>query len=174
MTGTITLNRVAALAAIAKRWPKGNLGRTALVKCAYFLQTLKKVPLNYHFRLYSYGPFDSNVLDDLDVAESLGAVKVSTTLYIGGYSYDIQPNDEEGNENEFEVQYSEQLNWLVDNFGKCSASQLELDSTIVFVNRDGLTDESLIKRVREVKPHFSITQIEQRVEALKNDKLLSV
>jgi hypothetical protein len=44
------------------------------MKCLYFLQTVRRVPLRYHFGLYTYGPFDSDVLIDL----SLGTVKVGS------------------------------------------------------------------------------------------------
>jgi uncharacterized protein YwgA len=42
-----------------------KLGRTALMKLAFLLQTVRGVPLGYHFRLYTYGPYDGDVLDDL-------------------------------------------------------------------------------------------------------------
>ena len=64
--------RIATLVAIAERRP--GLGRTALMKICYLLQTLGDVPLGYHFTLYSYGPFDSDVLADLASAEVLGGV----------------------------------------------------------------------------------------------------
>jgi hypothetical protein len=48
------------------------LGRTGLMKCLFFLKILENVPLPYNFRLYTYGPFDSHVLEDLQYAESLG------------------------------------------------------------------------------------------------------
>jgi len=35
------------------------------MKLLYFLQEWKGVRLNYDFRLYTYGPFESEVLSDL-------------------------------------------------------------------------------------------------------------
>ena len=35
------------------------------MKCLNFFQTVRRVPLRYHFGLYTYGPLDSDVLSDL-------------------------------------------------------------------------------------------------------------
>ena len=67
----------------------GKLGRTAIMKLAYFLQTLKGVPLDYDFRLYTYGPFDSDVLSDVGQLESLGALKSELIYFPSGYGYEF-------------------------------------------------------------------------------------
>src|SRR5438477_5059079 len=81
--------RLAVITELASRAPNGHIGRTALMKFSYFLQTVRGVPLGYRFTLYSYGPFDSNVLSDLSTTENLGAVQSSLTYYPGGYGYQI-------------------------------------------------------------------------------------
>ena len=60
------------------------------MKCLFFLKVLKNVPLPYSFRLYTYGPFDSDVLDDLRYAEALGAVESTLVAYPGGRGYEYQ------------------------------------------------------------------------------------
>ena len=45
--------RLAVLATLVKRAPQLP-GRTAMMKFAYLLQTLRDVPLGYRFRLYTY------------------------------------------------------------------------------------------------------------------------
>ena len=67
-------DRLATIAYLCTRAPGEGIGRTAVMKLCYFLQTLKGVPLGYRFTLYSYGPFDSDVLSDLGTAESRKAV----------------------------------------------------------------------------------------------------
>jgi hypothetical protein len=79
----IESNRIAVITRLAERSP--GLGRTALMKYCYFVQTLRRVPLGYSFSLYSYGPFDSDVLADLDVTESMGGVKTEVVYHTGGY-----------------------------------------------------------------------------------------
>src|ERR1700674_384358 len=59
-------NRLAVLTRLVKRSPMKDLGRTAIMKLAYFLTIVRDVPLGYRFTLYSYGPSDSSVLQDVD------------------------------------------------------------------------------------------------------------
>jgi hypothetical protein len=54
------------------------------MKFCYFLQTVRQVPLGYRFTLYSYGPFDADVLSDLGTAENLQGVKASVVQYTEG------------------------------------------------------------------------------------------
>src|SRR4051812_6181217 len=82
--------RLAVITALTERAQSKPLGRTALMKLCYFLQTLGNVPLGYHFTLYSYGPFDSDVLADLQTAESVGLVSSDLVTYSGGYGYEIR------------------------------------------------------------------------------------
>ena len=69
-------NRLGLICSLVEK-SKGKAGRTALMKFAYLLKALKCVPLDYRFTLYTYGPFDSDLLDDLSYAEALEAVQSS-------------------------------------------------------------------------------------------------
>ena len=134
------------------------------MKLCYFLQVLKGVPLGYRFTLYSYGPFDSNLLSDLGTAESRGAVHSTVVYYPGGYGYNIQKAARgdaalaEGAE--FLDKYRAALDWTLAEFGSLGSANLELQSTIVFVDREAsrnseaLTLPELARRVGDVKPHF--------------------
>src|ERR1035441_6613129 len=112
--------RLAVITDLCSRAPGGSFGRTALMKLCYFLQVLKGVPLGYRFTLYSYGPFDSNVLSDLGTAESLGALKSSIEYYSGGYGYRIQ-KAELGDmvlrrSADFLEKYRADLDWVISEF----------------------------------------------------------
>ena len=52
------------LARLVLKAPGRRLGRTQLMKLCYFLQEIEQVPIRYDFRLFNYGPFDSEVLYD--------------------------------------------------------------------------------------------------------------
>ena len=78
--------RLGILAELARQ---ARLGRTALMKILFFLQESRGVPLNYQFSLYSYGPFDSDVLSDISSAERLNVLKSTTIYYPSGIGYDI-------------------------------------------------------------------------------------
>ena len=113
--------RIAVITRLAEK-SSGSLGRTALMKFCYFLQTLRDVPLGYHFTLYSYGPFDSDVLADLDMAEALGTVQSTVVPYSGGYGYEIKPTDQSQATvrlaADFLGKHQEDIDWVV-----CSAPQ---------------------------------------------------
>jgi hypothetical protein len=83
--------RIDFIHTIASKLRGADLGRTPLMKLAYFAQELHGVPLGYHFSLYSYGPFDSSVLSDLDIAKAMTAVDVSIVHHALGYGYRITP-----------------------------------------------------------------------------------
>ena len=155
-----TLRR-AVLTALVKRAPKSP-GRTALMKFAYLLQAVRGVPLGYRFRLYNYGPYDEQVLADAREATTAGLLKSQLVTYPHGYGYEFSLGDADQPENEFTgdvlARYSNDIDWVISNFGSDSASRLELVSTLVFALCDKnrkLERSELIDKVHEIKPHFS-------------------
>lgn len=172
--------RIALIGVMCKEAPKGALNRTAVMKCAYFLQTLRAVPLGYNFTLYSYGPYDKDVLDDLDYAERLGIVQSERVEYPGGYGYRIQASSrlESAREcsSEFLSTCEESIRWVLDQFGTMRSADLELASTVVYADRESprhsQTLRELARRVREVKPHFTKEQVLARARCLQQKNLL--
>jgi uncharacterized protein YwgA len=172
--------RLATLVALAEKKPR--LGRTAVMKLCYFLQTLRKVPLGYRFTLYSYGPFDAGVLSDLSTAEALGGIESKTVLYSGGYGYEISPAGRRRSVKSlgsgFIKKHGSDLQWVVEQFGNFGSADLELLSTIVYVDRESAqakarrTPEELAERVHEVKPHFTKPYVRQKVAHLQELKML--
>ena len=84
--------RTAVLTALVKRAPKSP-GRTALMKFAYLLQTVRGVPLGYRFRLHNYGPYDEEVLVDAREATTAGLLKSQLVMYSSGYGYEFSVGD---------------------------------------------------------------------------------
>ena len=173
--------RLAIIPALVESSPRKQIGRTALMKSMYFLQILRQVPLGYRFSLYSYGPFDSTVLADLSIAESLGAVESKTVLYPGGYGYDISLGDKsrwlKRRAEQFVGKYVKDVRWVMQKFGNLNSAQLELVSTIIYVDREAtgskkLTLQNLARQVHEIKPHFTESEIIRFAETLRKDRLL--
>lgn len=172
----------AVIARLAQQNPKGWVGRTALMKYCYFLQVLRDVPLGYRFSLYSYGPFDSAVLSDLGNCEALGIVKESAMLYNVGYGYQVRNviSDEEISRlgGAFLKDHQEAIDWVLGEFGSLAAGELELSSTIVYIDqeasdtREHLAPAELTRRVRDVKPHFTETQVTNVAKSLIDRGLL--
>ncbi len=169
--------RLGVFAELADAAP-GPFGRTALMKLCYFLQTLKGVPLGYDFTLYSYGPFDSEVLSDLQTAEALSILESSLTHFSGGYSYQITASENAGQAIRHAQQhvsaYKAKIDWVAATFASRSASELELLSTIVFVDRhDSITDkQQMTKLVKAIKPQFGEPEILRKIDWLKKESLL--
>lgn len=169
------LDKVGLIAALVSRAPK-RPGRTALMKWLYFLKVLRKVPLPYAFGLYTYGPYDSDVLDDLRYAETLGAVESTLVAYPGGrgYEYLHRPRAEEieRHAGKFLAQHEDDIDWVLTHFGNRSAVDLEMCSTIVYVDRSLAAREmsigfaDLAKRVNAIKPHLALEPIEKEARAL--------
>lgn len=172
--------RVATLVAIVQG--RTGLGRTALMKLCYFLQTLRGVPLGYDFTLYSYGPFDSTVLSDLATAESLGGVISRIVQYSSGYGYEIEPTGRSrtvvGLAPGFVEKYRDEIDWVVTVFGDLRRAELEVLSTIVYVDRayadagESLAEEDLVRRVRDIKPNYSEIFVTENVRKLIGMELL--
>jgi uncharacterized protein YwgA len=157
----------------------GKLGRTAIMKLAYFLQTLKRVPLDYDFRLYTYGPFDSDVLNDVGQLESLGALKAELVYFPSGYGYEFSSGskmhkvrkltEDEGQK------YQAELTWVLGEFGGKTAGELEVFSTIIFADQEAaeqrkpISQTDLARTVKEIKPKFTVEHILEHVQVL-NEK----
>jgi len=176
------LDRIALIAELIGRAPT-SLGRTALMKCLFFLKVLRNVPLPYNFRLYTYGPFDSDVLDDLRYAESLGAVESRLVSFPGGRAYEYQRGPKakelERQAGEFPARHKESINWVLNEFGNRTAVDLEVASTLVYVDRAlaeknvRTTIAELARKVHDVKPHLALDAIEREACALKERNFLT-
>jgi uncharacterized protein len=174
----ILSNRLGVFAELAEA-TKGNLGRTALMKLCYFLQALRGVRLGYEFTLYSYGPFDSDVLSDLQTAENMAVLRAGVEYYPGGYKYDIQPDEKAASAKalakDFLAEHKQDIEWVAKTFGSRTSADLELLSTIIYIHEEMASDNHarLAEQVKLVKPHFTITQIERQVRWLEDQNLLS-
>jgi hypothetical protein len=152
------------------------------MKCLFFLKVVKHVPLPYNFGLYTYGPFDSNVLDDLQYAEALGAVEGMLVEYprARGYEYQRGPKIEEIEKKaqEFLSRYEKSINWVLSEFGNRSAIDLEMASTLVYIDRvtskkkGRATIADLARKVHDVKPHITLNTIENEARILKKKGLI--
>jgi uncharacterized protein YwgA len=152
------------------------------MKLVYLLQTVKGVPLDYDFRLYTYGPFESDVLDDLGQAQSMRAVESKIVDYPSGSGYVFGSGPESGRVKDMcrsELsKYEDAISWVISEFGSQSTANLELLSTIIYTDRDALergnpvTFDDLCRQVREIKPRFTEEFVRQQVASLADKNLL--
>lgn len=175
--------RIGILGYIAQNSPSSVVGRTAVMKFCYLLQELRGAQLGYKFSLYSYGPFDSTVLSDLGEGEALGVLKEEVIEYPSGYGYQIScllnPAELAKLGGELLSRYRPEVDWIIKEFGHCSAAILELASTLVYADREAraageeISIDELSRRVREVKPRFTTDFVLRQAVTLGKKNLLS-
>ncbi len=176
-------NRLGLIVKLVKKEPR--LGRTALMKYLYFLKELHHVPLEYCFQLYAYGPFDSDVLYDLDYAESLKAVQSELQIYpMGGYGYKISkgPKADEITQkaSKFLETYNAKIDQVISDFQGSTASELELIATIIYVDRElhqqteTVTIQDIIDKTHKIKPRYKENEIEAKTQEAMKKNLLSI
>ncbi len=157
-----------------------QFGKTALQKAMFLLQEIYGVDCGYDFTLYSYGPFDSQLLGDLDLVESWGCVKVeSVKSGIGGFQ--IVPTEEAktirnkaaGLLDDAATQTA--IADLIRDYGGKSARELELRATLIYVDKDWKlrggnppSRRELYTTVREIKPRFSDAEMNSAIDELSS------
>jgi uncharacterized protein len=179
ITFDIPWNRYALIAELAKRLDavSPQFGKTVLQKLVFLLQEVYHVDCGYDFELFSYGPFDSQLLGDLDLVEHWGCISIdSVNAMLGGYR--IRPTDRVDFVREKAASFldAEQtrkaLENLVSTYGAMTARELELRATTVYVERnlrgkgDSPTKTKVCRLVGQIKPKFKQREIEQTVDEL--------
>ncbi len=179
----IPWNRYALIAELAKRLDSVNsqFGKTALQKHIYLLQEIYGIDCGYDFQLYSYGPFDSQLLGDLDLVEHWECVSVSrVNETLGGYR--IRPADKVESIREKAADFlndsktKKALDDLVSNYGAMTAKNLELRATTVYVERnlrnkrESPSRKRVCQLVGQIKPKFTEAEIEEAVTELNKRK----
>jgi len=180
MTTTLapSLQRYVVIAQLARLYEKKggfNLGKTALQKLVYFLQEVHGVPLGYEYTLYTYGPFSTELVADLDTAAAMNYV--SPVYDAGLRGYEIKPADGA------EALQKQSKDWLkgvapkleavFEAFRGYGAKGLELRATIVYVAREAkadhvvLGDDELVVEVHQLKPHFTEDAIRDAISELR-------
>ena len=154
-----------------------QLGKTVLQKIVYLLQALAGVQSEYRFRFYTYGPFSVELLQDLDLVEGLGGVKIHRVVSEPG-GFRIEPGENADGlirkaNSLLEEQGAEAISRIVADFGHLPARDLELRATVVYVVRDlerrGKTVENgrVKELVENLKPRFHRHEVENAILELR-------
>jgi uncharacterized protein YwgA len=173
--------RLGVFSAIVQQKP--GLGKTAMMKYLFILQDVFKVPLGYDFEIYTYGPYSSEVMGELDFARHQDMLNIDGVIYPNGQSgYEISPSGNFqraiDNSKEFVSKYLEAINKVIELFGDKSAKELELSTTIIYLyntymkNGWECTLEAISANVHDIKPHFDIETIRNEYRHLDRLGLL--
>ncbi len=159
-----------------QRQNSDGLGRTALMKLVFLMQEGKGIPVGYNFRLYSYGPYDSEVLQDLEFLRGFGYLKEETVQeekYQWKKYYKSDKNSEINENSGLLNGYKTEIDNLIRKYGKETARKLELYATTLFVMKEkedcDFNDELIIKKVSEIKPKYSQQEIEQAFQRMRKE-----
>lgn len=160
-----------------------DLGKTAMMKFLYLLQTVYNVPLGYDFDIYTYGPYSQTVMSDIEFAEYNGDIQISSVTYpngMQGYQINATEKGEEtvSQSKELIDLYNSEIDSVVSFFSKKTAKELELYSTIVFVSSSFFdngwseSEKEICSTVKQIKPHFSEEMISDAYSDLKINQLI--
>jgi len=176
-------NRYGLIAELASKLPSKSpqFGKTVLQKMIFLLQKIYKVNLGYEFRLYTHGPFSTELLDDLDYTQLLGGVQIN---YVQSWGYEISPGAENDSlrdkANDFLKDKKQTIEKVIEEFGGLSAKDLELHSTIIFVDQDikqtgqSFPRDRVVLLINELKPHFTKETIGLALDKLKGKGYITV
>ncbi|MBQ6616493.1 MAG: hypothetical protein IJH67_09005 [Thermoguttaceae bacterium] len=180
-------NRLALIAYIVKKhksmFPNVQLGKTSIQKLIYLFKEHFDVPLGYRFRFYNYGPFSNSISQDIETLDSFEVINLDTSADVG---YDLSINKDsafsklEQKAALFIEKNKDNLDEVIQCFGKSNAKTLELYATIVWVNRElaqnqfdkNTIEQDIEKNVKKLKPKYSDDEIFKGIDFLKKHDYL--
>ena len=155
------------------RCSKKKVGKTYIQKTVYILQNWLDWDSDYKFKLHYYGPYSSQLSDDLDILNELDLIEI----VFNGNSYDIvitkeglQFLDEHLEEYMLDKTKIERAISLI---GKGNVRNMELIGTVLYFAKLSSNDLEIIHLVNTVKPHFPNTTIKESIAYLKKEGILS-
>ena len=150
-----------------------DIGKIQLQKLMYFLKDFG-VPLSYRYVIYHYGPYSFELTSNLDSLDSLDVLDVVSDEK--GYGYHIKKGDfaDKFFEKDDAVtnEYKDKIDFVIDTFASCEASEIELKATIHFVHnvlknkKLNTAKKSVTTKVKQLKPRFTEEKIELSYDEL--------
>ena len=137
-----------------------GMGKTAVMKTIFMLQQVKHMDLGCEFSIYTYGPYNADVMEDIDELVSDGLLTSSAT-----------DSGEEAVSN-LKDQDAAALKEILDFVRGKNAKELGLYSTIIYIedwylkNKKANSVSAIVKKVHEIKPHFSEETIQNAYTCL--------
>ncbi|MFW6022285.1 MAG: hypothetical protein ACOCQW_02065 [Halanaerobiaceae bacterium] len=156
---------------ISKKMYENNfvLSKISLHQLIYIMQEIYSVDTNYHFKLFTYGPYSVDLTTDLDLLTEENIININ---YCNGPVYfgsKIEPGDcfEElvTNNQNFLIKNSKIVDDVIRFFGKYKTKELELRSAIIYLkSQENISKIEIIERIQIIKPYFTESQINTAVD----------
>lgn len=163
---------------IAKQKDK-YVGRTALQKILYFLKVLD-VKISYRFEIYHYGPFCSEILNDVDILMADEVIKdiSSTPDKYSNYEPSINADELLAKHKDIE-DVRAKVRLLVNALIPCTPEQLELLATLDYLYRwfkasggSGPYKEMIVNELLRIKDKFDKESVSKYYDVLVKAKLI--
>ena len=169
---------------LLKRLEGKQIGKKSIQKLVYFLQEEFGVGLNYRYRMYHYGPYCSELSNDLDIMDMMEIINISPVMFSPAmYGYSIKLG-KYGEEQASDMEQSppsdkDRFDKLLNIFGGYSAKKLELYATMHMVERilrgrEGQDSgkDSVMREVKILKPKYSDDEIENAYNDLLDNSII--
>jgi uncharacterized protein YwgA len=151
-----------------------NLGKTKLQKLVFFMKAVKNIPVDYSYRFYTYGPYCDELSGDISYLEAVNALDISSD--INGFGFVIREGEKsafmKNKARDFLAKFENDINDIIEKFKNKNANEMELLSTIVYLNKREdvcrANKKCLVERIRELKPHFSLSKIQSGIDELSS------
>lgn len=161
---------------------KSYIGRTAIQKITYFTSVLG-VPSSYRFDMYTFGPFSSEILQDMEWLEADEIIvdesndKKRKSFYRPGPMASALIKEHQ----EFITKHKAILDMVIKGLAKADANTLELAATLDFLYRwykaSAINEpirQLVLKRLEEIKPgKFTQEQANRMFDWLVKSRLAS-
>ena len=161
---------------------KPGLGKTAMMKLIFLLEEVYRVPLEYEYEIYTYGPYCSEVADDVEIANLSGYLAITVEEFSSGHiGYHLDPTDKAKElvdlEKDFLLRYNKEFLEVMDLFSEKTVKELELLTTIVYLysnyrkNNWAFSENEIIDDVNAIKPHFDKDKISKAYNVLEENRI---
>ena len=149
----------------------GRLGKKAAQKLMHILSSVSGGQSGYRFSFYTYGAFSSALASDLDIASSLGLIKISYEPSENSYSITAGKGAAEYIRKHVPQADLNYVSSVWKDFSGKSAKELELLSTVLFLYDEehlGAMSEEMSNRVLELKPKYTLPEVRGAQRFLSN------
>lgn len=152
-----------------------TVGKTFLQKVIYVLQDWMEVQLDYDYRLHFYGPYSSELSDDIEALSDINLIDLEYDSSGYGYKIKISESGKLFLDENLEQYMTDvgKIDRAINLFGKVGVRDMELKSTLLYFSKLTNDEYSINKLVNTVKPHFSDSEISQAITQLKGEKILN-
>jgi uncharacterized protein YwgA len=146
-------------------------GETHLQKAMYLLQTLLKVPCEYEFIFYKFGPFSFDLRAELTALQADGLMELRTRNPAYGPSLLPTSRSTEFRQNYLVTlgKYGEAVAFVAKVVGSKGVADLERLATALYVSCEGGKGASVAQRAQrlnELKPHVPLPLAQEGIQEI--------